>query len=812
MHELKVGDIVHKGDVILTSQNGIVQLTPDDSAADATAAARVKEAITPASDLDTIITALNDPDSKAATAAGLAGGDGAGDLSPGLRVDRISEAVTPASLVLPGFNDGTHVEPVAGGQPTVVVPPLPNIGASSAVIDATEEGPSVNVGLTAPTGTTPAAVITVTQLPTIGVFEKADGTPVTVGSVLTTDDLTHLKYVPPADYDGKSPVGEFVYHVTDDGATSTGSVGIVLTPVNDAPVAVADAAATLENTPVSGNVLANDHDVDGPSLQVTQYTVGGVAHAAGTATTLAGIGTLVINADGGYTFTPAHDYDGPVPAIGYTISDGSLTSSSTLNLSVTAVDQPPEAANDIASTPVNVPVTIPVLANDHDAEGDPLTVTGATLTNPAQGSVTVNPDGTLTFTPATNVSGPVDITYTVSDGHGGVSTATAVVNVGSNTPPTGADSTHTTAEDTPYVVAASDFGFADTDAGQTMANVRIDTLPAAGSLTLNGVALAAGAVVSAADIAAGHLVFVPAADGNGSPYAHFGFSVQDSAGAFDAAPNTLTVNVTPVNDAPVAANDVGVGLEDTPQTGNVLANDHDVDGDTLSVTQFSVGGTTYAAGTTATIAGVGTLAIDAHGDYTFTPAANYNGPVPVATYTATDGTLTSSATLSLSVTPVNDAPVAGNDLASTAINTPVTINVLANDHDVDGDTLTVSNPVLTNPAQGSVALNPDGTLTFTPASNVTGPVTLTYSVSDGHGGTDTATVTVNVGSNTPPTGADSTHTTAEDTPYVVAVSDFGFTDVDAGQTLSNVRIDSLPAAGSLTLNGVALAAGAIVSA
>ena len=525
-----------------------------------------------------------------------------------------------------------------------------------------------------------------------------------------------------------------------------------------------------------------------------------------------GIGALVINADGGYNFTPAPDYNGPVPTIGYTISDGSLTSSSTLTLAVTPVNDPPDAADDLASTPINVPITIPVLANDHDREGDPLTVTNATLANPAQGTLVVNPDGTITYAPANNVAGPVTITYTVSDGHGGTDTATVTVNVGNNTPPTGADSTRTLAEDSTYTVAVGDFGFADADAGQSLANVRIDTLPAAGTLLLNGIAVVAGAVISAADVAAGKLVFVPVADGNGAPYSHFTFSVQDSAGAFDTTPNTITLNVTPVNDAPVALNDAGNGNEDTPQTGNVLANDTDKDGDTLSVTQFVIGGGTYAAGATATLAGVGTLVIHADGSFVFNPAANYNGPVPVATYTATDGTAATTATLTLSVTPVNDAPIANDDIASTPINTPVTIAVLANDTDADGDALTVSNPVVGDSTRGTVTLNPDGTLNFIPANNVTGPVTITYTVSDGHGGTDTATVTVNVGNNTPPTGADSTHTLAEDSTYTVAVGDFGFADADAGQSLANVRIDTLPAAGTLLLNGIAVVAGAVISA
>ena len=133
--------------------------------------------------------------------------------------------------------------------------------------------------------------------------------------------------------------------------------------------------------------------------------------------------------------------------------------------------------------------------------------------------------------------------------------------------------------------------------------------------------------------------------------------------------------------------------------------------------------------------------------------------------------LFSVALVTVNVAAVNDAPVAGNDIASTPINTPLAnIPVLANDSDVDGDSLTVTSATLNNPAQGSVSINADGSLNFTPASNVTGAVVISYTVSDGNGGTATATLTVNVGANTPPTSADATIAGTEDTPVVLGLS------------------------------------------
>src|SRR5205807_1550077 len=127
------------------------------------------------------------------------------------------------------------------------------------------------------------------------------------------------------------------------------------------------------------------------------------------------------------------------------------------------------------------------------------------------------------------------------------------------------------------------FAFNDPDFGQSLANVRIDSVPVNGVLSVNGSTVVAGQLVSAADIGAGRLVFTPAANGNGAPYAGFNFSVQDSAGGYATTPNRFTLDVTPVNDAPVAAADtVASTAEDMPaviSAASLLANDTDVDGD-----------------------------------------------------------------------------------------------------------------------------------------------------------------------------------------------------------------------------------------
>jgi gliding motility-associated-like protein len=214
-----------------------------------------------------------------------------------------------------------------------------------------------------------------------------------------------------------------------------------------------------------------------------------------------------------------------------------------------------------------------------------------------------------------------------------------------------------------------------------------------------------------------------------------------------------------VNDAPVATDDTATTPEDQPVSGNVLTNDTDVDGNPLTVTQFTVVGLpgTFTAGQTATIPGVGTLVINANGTYTFTPAPNYNGAVPTATYTVSDGQGgTDTANLNITVTAVNDAPVATDDTATTPEDQPVSGNVLVNDTDIDGDPLTVTQFVVggitypagstaTIPGVGTLVISPNGDFVFTPAPNYNGSVPpVLYTVSDGNGGTDTAILQITV--------------------------------------------------------------------
>ncbi|WP_178123517.1 Ig-like domain-containing protein, partial [Pseudomonas sp. JG-B] len=227
-------------------------------------------------------------------------------------------------------------------------------------------------------------------------------------------------------------------------------------------------------------------------------------------------------------------------------------------------------------------------------------------------------------------------------------------------------------EDSPITVTLS-----GSDIDGNVGHFVIKTLPTDGTLMLNGVALGLGAIVPATGNGAS-LTFVPNANWNGTTT--FQYASVDNDGLEDATPATGTITVNVVDDASVLAADTNTVTEDNPATGNVLGNDSDVD-NTLTVASFSINGVpgTFTAGSSAVIAGVGTLTIAANGNYTFTPVANWNGDIPQVTYTTNTG---SSSTLDITVTPENDAPLAANDgpIAITE-DTPAIGNVLTNDSD-----------------------------------------------------------------------------------------------------------------------------------
>ena len=215
-------------------------------------------------------------------------------------------------------------------------------------------------------------------------------------------------YTPPTNYNG--PVS-FNYTASDGSLTSSSTASLTLAAVNDAPVAtpVTLAAGTEDTAYIinAATLLAGVTDVDGPSLSITALSVA------------SGGGAIVDNHDGTFTYTPAANYNGPV-SFNYTASDGTLTSSSTASLALAAVNDAPVAtpvtlAAGTEHTAYIINASM-LLAGVTDVDGPfPLAITSVSVAS-GGGSVVDNHNGTFTFTPAANYSGPVSFNYTASDG------------------------------------------------------------------------------------------------------------------------------------------------------------------------------------------------------------------------------------------------------------------------------------------------------------------------------------------------------------------------------------------------------------
>ena len=639
-------------------------------------------------------------------------------------------------------------------------------------------------------------------------------------------------YTPTSGYVGTDT---FTYTVTSGGKTETATV--TLTLVNDAPqVGLAKTGSTAEDTTLTNgeNLLTGASDLNGDALTVKSFTVGNTTWAAGQTATLAGYGALTLNADGSYTFVPVADWNGNVPQVTYTITDGRTNGdvTSTLDISVTPVQ---DAFNDSQTGHGRDPLVIDVFNNDSFANSDKaITAT----TNGAHGTVTVS-NGKVVYTLNDGYVGTDSFTYTVTSG-GKTETANVTVTLTNGAPTGVVGKTASTAEDQTLTSTALQNllnGASDPD-GDTLKvsafTVGATTWAAGQTATLAGY----GALTINAD---GSYTFVPVADWNGSvPQVTYevtdgrdngvqtaalditvtpvqdahddsrtahagapvtvdvltndGFTNGDKAitGVTDGAHGTVsisngqvvytptsgyvgndsftytvtsggieetaTVYLTLTNSAPTLPHWTAINGEDSPIgiPGLLLDTSSDADGDTLTVTDFTVNGTTWQAGETANLAGYGSLTITSDGSVTFIPVADWNGNVPVVTYTATDGRDNGSVTSTLTI-QYNAIPDAVDDNATTHAGVAKVIDVLANDRFSNSDKAVTA---VTQGNNGSVAIE-NGKVRYTPNAGFNGTDSFTYTVTSG-GVTETATVNVTI-ANIAPVAHDDFTWTAEDT-------------------------------------------------
>ena len=231
-------------------------------------------------------------------------------------------------------------------------------------------------------------------------------------AVLASGSTTTVTYTPDANYNGSD---SFVYTVSDGTATATATVTITITAVNDAPTAVDDSTSTAEDTAVDINVVANDTDPDTvDTLSVT------------TVTTTPGNGTAAINSGSTttVTYTPNADFNG-IDSFDYTLSDGTATDTGTVTITITAVNDPPTALADSATTTQGTAVDINVVANDTDVEGDALSVTSVTTPSKGTAAIDMNNTAVVTYTPNSGHIGTDSFKYTLD----GAATDTGTVTI-----------------------------------------------------------------------------------------------------------------------------------------------------------------------------------------------------------------------------------------------------------------------------------------------------------------------------------------------------------------------------------------------
>ncbi|MBK9732545.1 MAG: tandem-95 repeat protein [Chitinophagaceae bacterium] len=640
------------------------------------------------------------------------------------------------------------------------------------------------------------------------------------GTVTMNPDGSYV-YTPDPNYNGTDV---FNYQVCDvDGDCSTATVTITINPVDDAPVAVNDVNTTNEDTPVPGNASTNDTPSgDGGNVWTLVGPDGGASN-----------GTVTMNPDGSYVYTPDPNYNG-TDVFTYQVCDvDGDCSTATVTITINPADDVPVAVNDTYFTNQDVDINSSVAGNDTPSPdgGNVWTLIGVDG-GAAHGNVTMNPDGSFTFTPDAGYVGTDQFTYQVCDVDGDCSTAVANITIDNvDEQPVAVNDVNTTNEDTPVPGNASTNDTPSGDGGNVWTLIGVDGGAANGTVTMNP---------------DGSYVYTPDPNYNGTDV--FNYQVCDVDG--DCSTATVTITINPVDDAPVAVNDVNTTNEDTPVPGNASTND----------TPSGDGGNVW------TLIGVdggaanGTVTMNPDGSYVYTPDPNYNG-TDVFNYQVcdVDGDC-STATVTITINPVDDAPVAVNDVNTTNEDTPVPGNASTNDTPsgdggnvwtligVDGgaangtvtmnpdgsyvytpevndvNTTNEDTPVPGNAstndtpsgdggnvwtligvdggaANGTVTMNPDGSYVYTPDPNYNGTDVFNYQVCDVDGDCSTATVTITINPvDDAPVAVNDVNTTNEDTPVPGNASTNDTPSGDGGNVWTLIGVDGGAANGTVTMN------------
>lgn len=491
-----------------------------------------------------------------------------------------------------------------------------------------------------------------------------------------TGTAPNLTYSPSADFNGSDG---FTFRVNDGSLNSaTATVSITVMPVNDAPVANAKSVTTSEDTALGIVLTGTDKDLNTLAFSVVTGPSNGAL--AGTPPNL--------------TYSPAANFNGS-DQFTFRVNDGTVNSATaTVSISVTSVNDTPVAQNKSVTTTEDTPV--PVTLSGTDTENSPLTF--SIINGPTKGTLSGNAPN-LTYSPSPDSSGADSFTYRVNDGLANSTAATVSISVTPvNDVPVANSKAVTTTEDTPLAITLS-----GSDKDLNSLTFSVVTSPTNGTLTGTPP----------------NLTYSPGKNFTGTD--QFTFSVND--GVVNSQPATVSIVVSASNDAPVALAGSLATAEDTPLP--IVLSGSDPEGSALTFTIMTPPTKGTLTGTPPNLS--------------YTPAANYNGNDSF-TFLAGDGVSNSQpATISLTVSPVNDTPVANSATVETPAGSPRSILLAGSDP--DGNTLTFE--VVGSPTKGTLSGTPPN-LTYQPNPTATGSDQFTFKASDGILPSPLATVSINI--------------------------------------------------------------------
>ncbi len=640
-------------------------------------------------------------------------------------------------------------------------------------------------------------------------------------------------------------------------------------------VATNDENSTWANTAVSGGVMANDFDPEGNAKIFTGFVDGGTTVTSGSITIsgvdvsgapVANAGTLLINADGTYTFTPANNFTGVV-TVPYTIADDQSNAAiDTALLKITVTPHTSIANGVIANNDENIsygnPVSNNVLTNDRDPQANAFSLTAfnydtngdgtpdgtgtvgtaviiggvTTIGSPISnaGTLTLNTDGSYTFTPATDFHGSVDLPYTICDN--GIPVACTNANLHIDV----LVDLNDAANDAP--IAGDDFNYTNINTAVNGSFVNNDSDPNANPVSLNGTTIvpggahtAIGAAVATAKggtlqyYADGTYLYTPPSNYTGPD--NVAYTICDVTAI---APQPLCTQafihlLISTSNTTNAINDENSTWQDVNVGGNVLVNDYDKEKNTQTFGSFilqNVSGDMTSGATIggkdktgATVANAGTLTFDANGNYTFDPEPSFTGTINVPYRICDNGYQSKCDTAYLLIT-VDPLPTSGintliaNNDENISYGSPVSNNLFVNDKDPQADAFTVISitggtvgtagivsgidqygNIVAN--AGTLIINANGSYTYTPAPGFTGRINVPYTISDANGATANALLHIDVIGD--PNGP------SNDPPF--AGDDFGYTTINKPVLANFIANDVDPNSNPVSIAGTTIVVG-----